>query len=487
MKKLFCLFIFALTFLAGISCTSIKTTQRDTLLKDEQWRYQLPLEESQVEAPVFPKADTMELKNGLKIFLLEDHRLPIAEVHLVFKGGSSLDPAGKSGLSFLTTQMLKEGTKELDSLQLHEAFADMGSELLANTTKDMSHLHAGVLSGKVDEVLHLMSQIVQAPRFAEEDFSRVKTRLENSIAADQGVPTYAAQVSFLKAAYGEKHPYAFPTKGTIKTVQGLNLNDIKRAHGNFFGPNHAALVVVGDVNKEALRKIAEEKFSSWPKVKSGLTKIAKPSERKTLETRLVARENTPQTLLLLGQPLADAKDKDLAAFNVLMQILSSSPSSRLDANLREAKGWTYGVSSMVNPMVGLGPMMIITSIQVPYASDALDEMLKEFSKLEEEKISDEELLSAKNGLSLSFGSRFNTLGKIAESFIGGFVYDLEPDYEKNYYENLSKVSATDIQNVAKRAFKRENLVVVAVGDPEIMQLPLAAKKLGKVVVEKEDS
>ena len=490
MKKNLIKILVSASLINFLSCTSVPVNKgqiqnRERLTKEEQWRFETPNTDNPAVAPVFPKVKSHVLKNGLTIRVMEDHRLPIAQVRLVFKNGSAADPVGQAGLQNLTALMLKEGTKELNSLELAEAFANLGTEVSVAVAKDTAHLYADVLSNKVDDAMKLFAAMVQEPRLEQTDFIRVKTQQQNAIASDTAEPSYAAQVSFLMAAYGPKHPYAYPSKGNLKTISKIDLAQIKQAHRQNFGPNNAALVIAGDVKMAEIIKLSNKIFGKWKKIKNNVAKVSLPPTRKQMETRLVSRPHTPQTYLLLGQPVASAKDKDLPILEVFQQILAGTPQSRLDNNLREKKGWTYGVSSSINPLLGVGPMMVSTSIQVPFGSDAVQEMLAEFENLKTNPVTDLELKAAKEGLLHSFASRFNTVEKIAATMANYFAYNLEANYDERFYQKIGETTKDDIMAAAQRVFNRSGMVAVAVGELEVMQIPLAKIDVGRITVERE--
>lgn len=486
MIKIFvALIIFSLTGCKSIPVNPRLAKEREQLLKEEQWRHQLPLEEKAVVAPVFPTVKKAKLKNGLSIYVVEDHRLPIAEVNLVFKNGSARDPIGQFGLQNLVSLMLKEGTKKLSSLGLAEAFAQLGTQVSVGVGKDFSQISVGILSDKMKETVKLLASMAQNPRMEQSDFDRVKFQQLNFITASQAMPNYVAQVSFLNTAYGKNHPYAHPSKGTIDSLNQITLDQVKQAYTQNFGPDNAALIVVGDADLASIKKMAKKNFSKWKKINYRTLEIAAPAAHKEMTTNLIARPHTPQTYLLVGKPVATMKDQDLPSYSLLQQILASIPSSRLDSNLREKKGWTYGVASSVNPFQGLGPFFVTTSIRVPFGADALGEILKEFEMLNTTPVSDEELKAAKVSQLDSFASRYSTVQKISDIVSEQFLYDLPTDYDEKYYEKIKAVTKEDIMTVAKKAFNKEQLTAVAVGELEVMQVPLANMKVGKVIVEGE--
>jgi zinc protease len=490
MKK-YVLLLISISMMFLSSCRSIDINKqiakkRQELYQQEIWRHQIPKEEKQPVRPVFPVVKKAVLENGLTVLVVEDHKLPIAEISLVFKNGSAKDPDGLAGLNHLTSMMLKEGTSSLTSLELAEAFANLGTQVSVGVNKDMSQISAAVLSHKVDQAVQLISDMIKNPRMAAEDFARVKLQHQNLLASFEAVQSYVAQINFLQAAYGDKHVYAYPSAGILRTVNKITLEKIKSIHQSNFGSNNAALLVVGDVTLEQIKTSSKKHFGSWKKSVVITSKISDPKIKKQMETHLVARKNSPQTYLLVGRAIVTQHDKDLAALEVFQKIIAGLPTSRLDANLREKKGWTYGVSSLINPLLGKGPIMITTSIQVPFGADALKEILAEFERLRKNLVADDELKTAKNGLLNSFAGRYNTLGKISSVIADQFIYNLPPNNDQILYEQIDKVSKQDLLQIARRVLDKDDMVAVAVGELEVMELPIAKMDVGKVIIKREN-
>jgi zinc protease len=470
------------------SCQTLRQKHqkaREDIANKESWRFTLPEESKDAIKPVFPAVKRSSLKNGLTILVVEDNRLPIADVSVILKQGAVNDPLGKSGLFHLSSMMLKEGAGNKNSLELAEAIANLGTEVSIHVGKDLVELSAGVLSTKVDDIMSLLSDMVEKPRMEQSDFNRVKLQHQTMLTSQQGGATYVAQTKFLLSAYGEKHPYAYPSTGTINNVKDISLEDVKKTHAKYFGANDAALIVVGNITLEEVEKMASKYFGDWKKTKVKAVKIADPAKPKEMHTVLVERNDSPQTYILVGQPAIKQTDADLASIEVLESIIAGSPASRLGANLREAKGWTYGVASSVSPMRGKGPMLIGTSIQAPFGADALAEILKEFENLSTNLVSDEELFKAQNGILQSFAARYSTLSKVSDEVGNAFVYSLPYDNDEKYYDQISKVDKESIRKACARVFKKDQLVAVAVGDLEALKPAIAKINVGKVSVETE--
>lgn len=487
MKNFFLVIVcaFVIVNAACVSPRSLVALQRDGVDKQEPWRYEIPPLEKDPVRPVFPRIKKSQLKNGLTIMVVEDHRLPIAQIGLVLKAGSAKDPYGLGGLTHLSAYMLKEGAGSKSSLEFAEEMANLGTEISVAVGKDMTHIAAEVLSHKVTETFSLLALMAKNPRLGQDDFARVKRIHQSMIASQQANPGYVAQVSYLQAAYGEQHPYAHPSAGTLKTMNKIELKDIKKAVHENFGANQAALIAVGDVTLAQIEKLAKKHLGSWRKASSVATKIPDPKPALEMQTRLISRPDSPQTYVLMGQLAVNKKDKDLATLEVFSNIIAGLPTSRLGANLREQKGWTYGVAGQLSPLKGKGPILITTSVQTPYGADAVSEIVREFDKIKQEPVSDEELKAAKNGILHSFAGRYSTLGQVASLLADQFAYDLPLNSDEVMYDQVAKVSKDNILAVANRVLKKDQTVLVAVGDLEALEAPIAHMDVGKVVVEKE--
>jgi zinc protease len=485
-NKFLCLL--ALTTLVLNGCKTVSQAPTAPAADAEAWRAELPFKETQPTPPAFPQILTDKLSNGLQIYVVQDARLPIAQVQLTFKNGSAADPAKKAGLLYVTALMLNEGAGPHSSLGLSEEFANLGTSVSVGAGKDSAYIAAAALSDKVPKLVELIALMAKAPLFNQEDYNRVVAQHLNTLISKQALPAYVAQENFLKAAYGENHPYGHATMGTMASVNAMTLADIKSIHKTHFGPNNAGLIVVGDVTLDDVKSLAQAHLGSWKNVAKvvPVAKTLKPST--SMQTVLAARSSSPQSYILVGRPLVVQGDPMLPSYEVLGQILgSSSPSSRLGINLRERKGWTYGVQNFAMPLHGPGPMMIGTSIQVPFGSDAIGEILKEFEKIKTEIVTEKELNAVKNNLLRSFNDHYSTIGKVASEVETNFLYNLPTDYAQNYYARLEKVSADDILKAANKVFEMKNLVAVAVGDPETMEAGLSKMNVGKVTVVKEEA
>lgn len=462
-----------LVYLFCISCAFFKPSVN----KKESFRYELPIKEDTIEKPTFPLITTKKLPNGLTVYVLSKKDLPIVSINVVFKAGMAVSLDNKPGVINLLALMLKEGSKNKSSLQMANAFADLGSKLEVDVTFDKLTLSIDCTHDKLEQASKLLFETLEYPRFLKEDFVRIQQNLIAELESIMSIPSYKAQKEFFNAAYTKNHPYAKSIIDNPKDLNNVSLDDVKKAYEDYFGPQNAALIIVGNTDyKDVKRKSLS--FLNFNK------KIAKKSlpisynPPKEMQIVLVPQAKTPQTYLMLGQVVADASNiKEMAALEIIKKIMASSPTSRLLANLRESKGWTYGVQSSLIPLVNKSSFTFSSSIQVPYGVDALEEILAECDKIQKNLVSQEELTFAKNNVLMSFNDWYSTLESSAEIISLAFIHDMPSGYESKAYDITNEITAQDIQQVAKKYLSLQRMVVIAVGDTEIMSIPLKKKNM----------
>ncbi|MFZ9887371.1 MAG: M16 family metallopeptidase, partial [Myxococcota bacterium] len=404
-------------------------------------------------------------------------------VQLIVRGGGAQEPQREAGLATLTFDMLDEGAGSLDALGLAEAIANLGTRAQVWSGREAGGVGMGVLKRHVDESVSLLASMAQKPRFTTEDFERVKERHLSSIKGRTGDPRSVAGDVFAAATYGEKHAYGRPTVGTEETVQRLKVSQAKKFWGDIAGPKTAALVFAGDITLEEAVALAERHFGKW---RGKATPPKAPSDPKPLDAtrlRLVDFPGAPQTVMMIGRPLVKQGDEDEPALLVFNQVLGGMFSSRLNLNLREDKGWTYGASTSVDARSGLGPFIATAGIKTEHTAEAIAEVFKEFDTLRDLGIkSDEELNAAKANFIKSLPGRFETVADLLA--LGGqlYTYGLPLDHYTQLPERVAAVTADDVKRAAARALVRQQMAIVLVGDRAAVEESVSRLELGALQV-----
>ena len=285
-----------LSCLFYISCVNLKPNGNkkiEDLAKKESFRYDLPIKEEILIKPNFPNITTKKLSTGLSVYVLSRKDLPIVSLNIVFKAGSSITPNNKPGVINLLALMLKEGSKDKTSLQMANAFADLGTQLEVNVTFDRLSIGVDCTSDKLEAVSKLLSDILENPQFLPSDFLRVKENFIAELESIQAIPGYKAQKEFFNTAYTKQHPYGKSIIDNPKDIENISIDDVKNAYNNYFGSQNAALIIVGDTDYKDIEKKSASllKFNKKIIQTSNNYSYINPKE---MQIVLVEQEKTPQ-------------------------------------------------------------------------------------------------------------------------------------------------------------------------------------------------
>jgi predicted Zn-dependent peptidase len=418
------------------------------------------------------------LANGLRVRLVEYRRLPIVAMNLTVLAGGARDPAGRPGLASLTASMLTEGTRTRSATRLSDEAGFLGASLGAGAGPDAAAVSGAVLARHLPRFLELFADVTMNPAFPAKDFERVQDQRLVALLQQRDQPQAIAGRAFVGAFWGD-HPYGHVMLGTEASVKSMRPADLAAFHARHYRPGSAELVVVGAVSEAELRPLLERTLGRW---KPG-AKEAPPAERTAaapLRTVLVAKPGAPQTYLLLGLPGYERDAQDLVPGSVMFQVLGGGMSSRLFRNLREEKGWTYGLGARGDARKLAGASVVAGSVKADVTGPAVKEILAELRRVREEPISEAELADARNALVLSLPADFATAGGIAGRLADLALHGLPDDYWSRYADEVEKVTAEDVRRVGQKYLDPSRLTLVMVGDPDTVKAQLAGLPLGPI-------
>lgn len=426
-----------------------------------------------------PPIERFKLSNGLQVILMEKQAVPLVQVNLMVKTGSAMDPAGQSGLASLTADMIDEGAGTRSALELADAIDYLGA-----TISVFSGMHTSVVAlhtplSKLDSALALMSDIAVRPTFPKEELDRLRKERLTQLTQWHDRPGTIAQVAFSQTIFGKKHPYGIPTLGNEQSLKAFRVNDLRRFHSTYYHPNNATLVVVGAVTRQLVQPRLESAFGSW---RGGtLATVNWPDvlqvERRTVS--LIDKPGAAQSEIRIGRIGVSRLTDDYFPLQVLNTILGGSFTSRLNQNLRETHGYSYGAGSFFDMRPLPGPFMAYSAVQTDVTDKALAEFMKELRGILQ-PVSDEELDRAKNYLALGYPDNFSSVGQIAQMLSELVIFNLPDDYFNRYVERVMKVTKEDVQNVARKYIDPEKIAIVVVGDRKLVEKGIRDLKLGPV-------
>jgi zinc protease len=428
-----------------------------------------------------PPITTRQLANGLRIVVVEQHELPIADVILQIRNGGEADPANRAGTAALAAALLTEGTTTRSALAIADQAAFLGVRVTAGSGWEQSTVSLHTPTAQLDSALALFADVALHPAFPAGDLERVrKVRLTSLQQLRDRGPSIADR-AYASALYGEQHPYGRPLAGTEASLASISRADLQSFYDTYYRPNNATLLVVGDVRPDDVERRAQTLFGSWARadVPAPVNATAQAPTATTLV--LIDKPGAAQSSFRLGGIGVPRSTKDYFALQVLNTILGGSFTSRLNQNLRETKGYTYGAGSGFAMRRLAGPFVASAEVVSAKSDSALIEFVKELRAIRDTVPSDE-LAKAKRYLQLGMPQDFETTSSIAGELLPLITYGIPLDFYNSAVENIGAVTQADVQRVAREYVNPDKLTVVIVGDRKSIEPGLRALRPGEIVV-----
>ena len=428
-----------------------------------------------------PVPKRMELANGLTILLVEQHQWPVISASIAVLSGADANPLDRPGLASFTADMLDEGTASRPALQLADDIAQIGAILGASSSTDSSSVSLRVLKQNVDRGFELLSDVTLNPAFSPQELQRIRQQRLVQLLQMRDNPRQLASNVFSRVVFGSGHPYGFQDLGTEESNKAITREEVQSFWKTRYVPGNTALVVTGDITESEVRAVAEKYFGNWTgsKPESNL----KPAENSlTRHIVLVDNPGAPQTQLRIGHIGISRNNPDYIPLGVMNAALGGNFSSRINMNLREEHGYTYGAFSVFSSRRVPGPFFIGAGVRTDATAPAVAEVFKEVERIRREPISPQELALAKDSIARSLPGMFETTASTANSIGSLFVYGLPLDYYRDFSAKVDAVDAGIVQRMAEKYLKPDQMVIVAIGDrakiePELKKLDLGAIEL----------
>jgi zinc protease len=431
----------------------------------------------------FPKVEQFTLDNGLKVILVEKHTLPVVEGRVIIDAGAMREPASKNGLASLTGRLLPEGTGDITGAEFARRMESMGASYNAGGLFNNSFADVVALKNVFPEALALAAQTVIAPSFPANEFGRVKNQALAAYQQRRAQASGLASDAFIRTAFDSTAPFSRPTAGTTATISGLTRDDVVNWHRTMFAPSAATLLLVGDIMPAEARAVAQRAFGGWAASRAAMGAVANPVQRYN-GTRivLVDRPGSVQSSVIIGQAGFRATDPDYLDMLALNHVLGGAVSSRLNTNLREKRGYTYGIFSDLDLRAGAGAYQVRSEIRTNATDSGLVEAIGEYRRMVTDPVPGAELQGAVNNLVSGFPSSVQTVQSLTNRIQNLIIWGLPVDFYATYRERLAAVTPEDVRNVATSRLTPDNLIVVVAGDVAKIEAPIRARNLGQVEV-----
>jgi zinc protease len=459
-------------------------TGAESLNANEAWREQNP-KPGPARALNLPVPQTFQLTNGLTVILSERRGLPVVAANLVVRSGSDSNPPEKPGLASFAVTMLNEGTATRSSLEIADEVARLGGTLGTGSSMDSAFVTLRSLKKNFAALLDVAADVVLRPNFPAEEIERQRKIRTGQLVQESDNPGIIASRVTAAALFGPQHPYGFREIGTLQGIQSITREDMVSFWKQNFVPNNAALVVAGNISAAELKVMAEKAFGGWQRGTPARPALGNPG---TTMARLILvdKPGAPQTEIRVVRIGAPRSSPDFAALSVMNNILGGLFSSRINMNLREQHGYTYGAFSAFVFRRTAGPFLVGSGVRTDVTAPAVSEALKEIRGMTSEPPTAEEMDRSRDSLVRSIPGDFETSASAAGSYSNIYVYDLGLDYYAKYPAQIMGVTPPAAQAVAKKYFVPGELIVIAVGDRAKIEPELAKLNLGLVEIRDVD-
>ena len=417
-----------------------------------------------------PPIEKAKLSNGLEVWTVQQKELPIVSMNMVFKSGGTFEPADKSGVSSMTATLLDDGTKTRSALDIANQLQSIGASMGAGSSWDSTSVSMSSLTRNLDQALDIFADVIVNPTFPDTEFESVRRRTLAGFLQRRSNPNAISDVVYDRVLYGKDHPYGRQLSGDETTIKNLKRDDLVGFYESTYRPNNAVLVVVGDVDGKTLMPKLEKAFAGW---KPGTIPSGKLSEAKALDKAgiyLVDRTGSAQSVVSIGQIGVARDNPDYFPLQVMNSILGGQFSSRVNLNLREEKGYTYGARTGLSYRRGAGPFTASADVQTAVTKESVAEFIKEIKGIRGElPVSQSELEYNKQSLIRAYPRGFETVGQISGQLSNLIVYGLPDSYFNDYISKVNAVTLADVNRVANKYLTPDKLAIVVVGDRKVIE------------------
>jgi zinc protease len=427
----------------------------------------------------FPRAHRQRLLSGATVVVAPMTRLPLVSIAAAFRAaGAAADPLERAGTTQLAADMLLEGTKTLNGAALAERFESLGTTVTCRADWDATIVGMTIQPDRLTAAAALLRDMLQSPAFPQREFDRLCAEHESSRLQLLSEPQALADAALVWACYDSASRYSRPLGGTRSSVDALTVGDVHEYWSKRYSPSALAVVVTGDVTAARAVEVAASLADGLPTNAFGDTSLRAAPRHAARGVHLVEKPDAAQCELRIGHDAVPRSHPDFFPLTVMNAILGGLFSSRINLNLRERNGYTYGANSQFDWRRGKGPWLVSTAVGTEVAGAAIRETLAEIERIQSSLVSPEELSLATSYLAGVFPLRFETTTAVAAALASQAVFELGDNYFDEYRDRIAAVTAADVRNVAQAHLAPGRMQIIAVGDPVALQPQLDALQFG---------
>jgi len=451
---------------------------------EAEWRKEAP-KPGPASALHLPVPEKFKLLNGLTVLYSERPGLPLVAANLVLRAGSGANPVDRPGLASMTARMLQQGTTTRSAPQIADRAADLGATLNSGAGTDTTGISTRSLSRNFPDALELLADVALHPSFPQAEIERVRSERLTGIVQEKDEPFSLATRVLEAALYGPRHTYGYPDSGTTESIKAISRDDLEHFWKQNYFPDDAALVVTGNITFAALKPLLEKQFGAWKQGRPAAAPVGSP-ETTGAKVIFVDRPGAPQTTLMCFSLGLARSTPDYVPVEVMNADLGGLFSSRINMNLREAHGYTYGAFSFFRLHRAPGPFIAGADVRTDATAPATAELFSELRRMRDTQMTPAELTLSKDSIARSLPGRFERGTEAAASFAELFTYDLPLDYFSTLPERINAVTVEQAQAVAQKYIQPDKMIVLAVGDRAKIEEDMKKLNLGKVEIRDTD-
>lgn len=413
---------------------------------------------------IFPEYFDSKLDNGIRLIVIENNKLPLVTARFVFFTGSIYDN-GKAGLASLTADLITKGTSMMTAPEIYENIEYLGASITGGCDSDASYLNCFTLKKYFHSIMNIVCSLINDSIFPLSEVQDAKLFKINSLLSlsDQG--EYLVNKLFREKIYSDT-PYEYNPEGIKSTIEKITREDIKRFYKKYYKPNNLAIAMIGNITPEEALDIVNEKFQYSTKNEIKYINSIEHPQIKKNGVYIIDRKDAVQSDICLGHISVRKNNPDYIKLTVLNTLLGGFFTSRINRNLREEKGYSYGARSSFNLKKIAGDFSVDTNVSNALTGKAIKEIIKEIDLIRNKKVSEEELGNVKNYICGSFPLQLETPNVIAAKILNLIIYEMDKNFYDSYIEKVMEITAEDILSTAQKYLNTEQLTIAIAGNPE---------------------
>jgi zinc protease len=415
-----------------------------------------------------PKIEKSKLSNGLEVWLVRQTELPIVSMNLVIKTGGAADT--KAGLANMTATLLDDGTKTRSAVDISNQVQSIGVQFGTGSDWDSSGVNMLTLTRNLDKALDLFSDVIVNPSFPDNELETQRRRAMVGFLQRKNNPNAIANVAYNTLLYGKNHPYGRQLSGDEESIKSITKADIQKFYETYYRPNNSTLIVVGDTDAKMLLPKLEKALANWKAADVPATSIPSAPSFEKAGIYIVDRPGAAQSVVTIGHVGVDRSNPDFFPLQVMNSILGGQFTSRVNLNLREEKGYTYGARTGWSFRKGAGPFSASADVQTAVTKESVEEFMKELNGIRGTiPVTQKELEYNKQSIIRRYPSGFETIGQISNQLANLLIYDFSDSYFNEYIQKVNAVTVADVNRVAHKYLNPSKMAIVIVGDKKVIE------------------